>query len=271
MRSIAAALCESSLSESKSPKSWGTRSPCSAGGSCPARRTSSQPPAAFGRTAPPFALRAPQDFKLAARLLANPDRRLPRASTVRPDETQLRISSDYLGYDRLGAAPVLNVRGVNGLVKQQPLGVCEGGDRSGQPQRMRGWAALAWALGLSPRSASRPLAALGVSVSRMSVWRDVQEAEGICVPRNRPKIPNRFWDGCHFPQAPAAGIYRANVRRMPPFSRRASSRVLATARAKTFTRFRTAFRSPDRSSAATRRRLPTRRTAYSPASASPLA
>ena len=52
----------------------------------------------------------------------------------------------------------------------------EGIDRGGQTRRMRGWAALAWALGLSPRSASHPLAAFGVSVSRMSVWRDVQEA-----------------------------------------------------------------------------------------------
>ena len=41
---------------------------------------------------------------------------------------------------------------------------------------MRGWAALAWALGLSPRSASRLLAAFGVSISRMSARRDVQEA-----------------------------------------------------------------------------------------------
>ena len=49
-------------------------------------------------------------------------------------------------------------------------------DRSGQTQRMRGWAALAWALGLSLRSASHLLAAFGVSISRMSVWRDVQEA-----------------------------------------------------------------------------------------------
>ena len=44
------------------------------------------------------------------------------------------------------------------------------------PRRMRGWVALAWALGLSLRSASRILAALGVSVSRMSARRDVQEA-----------------------------------------------------------------------------------------------
>ena len=41
---------------------------------------------------------------------------------------------------------------------------------------MRGWVALAWALGLSLRSASRPLAAFGVSISRMSARRDVQEA-----------------------------------------------------------------------------------------------
>ena len=33
----------------------------------------------------------------------------------------------------------------------------EGIDRGGQTQRMRGWAALAWALGMSPRPASRPL------------------------------------------------------------------------------------------------------------------
>ena len=52
----------------------------------------------------------------------------------------------------------------------------EGVDRGGQTRRMRGWAALAWALGLSLRSASHLLAAFGVSVSRMSVWRDVQEA-----------------------------------------------------------------------------------------------
>ena len=49
-------------------------------------------------------------------------------------------------------------------------------DRSGQTQRMRGWAALAWALGLSLRSASRLLAAFGVSISRMSARRGVQEA-----------------------------------------------------------------------------------------------
>ena len=38
----------------------------------------------------------------------------------------------------------------------------EGVDRGGQTQRMRGWAALAWALGLSLRCASHLLAAFGV-------------------------------------------------------------------------------------------------------------
>ena len=49
-------------------------------------------------------------------------------------------------------------------------------DRSGQSQRMRGWAALLWALGMSLRSASDALAAVGESLSHASVWRDVQEA-----------------------------------------------------------------------------------------------
>ena len=62
----------------------------------------------------------------------------------------------------------------------------EGVDRGGQTQRMRGWAALAWALGLSLRSASRLLAAFGVSVSRMSVWRDVQRKRGETRAANRP-------------------------------------------------------------------------------------
>ena len=52
----------------------------------------------------------------------------------------------------------------------------QGIDRGGQSQRMRGWAALMWALGLSLRSASHALAAVGESLSHTSVWRDVQEA-----------------------------------------------------------------------------------------------
>ena len=42
--------------------------------------------------------------------------------------------------------------------------------------RLRGLAALSWALGLSLRSVSHLLSALGCELSRMSVWRDVQEA-----------------------------------------------------------------------------------------------
>ena len=52
----------------------------------------------------------------------------------------------------------------------------QGVDRHDQSQRLRGFAALSWALGLSLRSASHLLGALGSSLSRMSVWRDVQEA-----------------------------------------------------------------------------------------------
>ena len=52
----------------------------------------------------------------------------------------------------------------------------QGVDRSGQTQRMRGCAALMWALGLSLRSASDMLSAVGEPLSHVSVWRDVQEA-----------------------------------------------------------------------------------------------
>ena len=52
----------------------------------------------------------------------------------------------------------------------------EGVDRHDQSLRLRGLAALGWALGLSLRSVSHLLAALGCRLSRMSVWRDVQES-----------------------------------------------------------------------------------------------
>ena len=52
----------------------------------------------------------------------------------------------------------------------------QGIDRSGQSQRMRGWAALMWALGMSLRSAGDMLSTFGESLSHASVWRDVQEA-----------------------------------------------------------------------------------------------
>ena len=52
----------------------------------------------------------------------------------------------------------------------------EGVDSHDQSLRLRGLSALSWALGLSLRSVSHLLAALGCCLSRMSVWRDVQES-----------------------------------------------------------------------------------------------
>ena len=52
----------------------------------------------------------------------------------------------------------------------------EGVDQHDQSLRLRGLAALSWALGLSLRSTSHLLAAMGRELSRMSVWRDVQES-----------------------------------------------------------------------------------------------
>ncbi len=52
----------------------------------------------------------------------------------------------------------------------------QGVDQHDQSQRLRALAALSWALGLSLRSVSHLLGALGCDLSRMSVWRDVQTA-----------------------------------------------------------------------------------------------
>ena len=52
----------------------------------------------------------------------------------------------------------------------------QGVDHCDQSHRLRGFAALSWALGLSLRSASHLLGALGCELSRMSVWRDVQRS-----------------------------------------------------------------------------------------------
>ena len=52
----------------------------------------------------------------------------------------------------------------------------EGVDQHDQSLRLRGLAALSWAPGLSLRSTSHLLAAMGRELSRMSVWRDVQES-----------------------------------------------------------------------------------------------
>lgn len=52
----------------------------------------------------------------------------------------------------------------------------EGVDRHTQSKRLRALSALSWALGLSHRSVSHLLTALGCKLSRMSSWRDVQES-----------------------------------------------------------------------------------------------
>lgn len=51
----------------------------------------------------------------------------------------------------------------------------DGVDRHDQSMRLRGLAALVWALGLSHRSVGHVLGALGCELSPMSSWRDVQE------------------------------------------------------------------------------------------------
>ena len=56
--------------------------------------------------------------------------------------------------------------------RHYPAGV----DGHDQSLRVRGLAALVWALGLSHRSVGHMLCALGCELSRMSSWRDVQEA-----------------------------------------------------------------------------------------------
>ena len=51
----------------------------------------------------------------------------------------------------------------------------QGIDRAQQTQRMRALAAISWLLGLSYRGLSGLIAAFGISISRMTGWRDVQE------------------------------------------------------------------------------------------------
>ena len=56
----------------------------------------------------------------------------------------------------------------------------EGIGRGRQTARMRALAAIGWILGMSYRGSSRYLSAFGISLSRMSIWRDVQQrAEGL--------------------------------------------------------------------------------------------
>ena len=56
--------------------------------------------------------------------------------------------------------------------RHYPRGV----DHHDQSHRLRALAALSWVLGLSLRSVSHLLGALGCGLPRMSVWRDVQQA-----------------------------------------------------------------------------------------------
>lgn len=56
--------------------------------------------------------------------------------------------------------------------RHYPTGV----SRADQSERLKGLAAICWQLGLSLRSVSGVLGAFGVSLSHMSVWRDVQQA-----------------------------------------------------------------------------------------------
>lgn len=59
--------------------------------------------------------------------------------------------------------------------RHYPAGV----DRADQTQRLRKLVALYWVLGLSLRSVELALAPFGVSLSHMSVWRDLQEQAGL--------------------------------------------------------------------------------------------
>jgi transposase-like protein len=62
----------------------------------------------------------------------------------------------------------------------------EGVDRARQTARMRALAAIGWIFGMSYRCSSRYLSAFGISLGRMSIWRDVQQrAEGL--------EQERFW------------------------------------------------------------------------------
>ena len=67
----------------------------------------------------------------------------------------------------------------------------QGVDRHDQSQRLRAFSAMTWALGLSLRSVSHTLDALGCGVSRMSVWRAVQKAGENALAGLRRSAPGR--------------------------------------------------------------------------------
>ena len=74
----------------------------------------------------------------------------------------------------ISRVPVVRYRCVDcgGTFRSYPEGV----DRHTQSKRLRALSELSWALGLSHRSVSHLLTALGCKLSRMSSWRDVQES-----------------------------------------------------------------------------------------------
>lgn len=61
----------------------------------------------------------------------------------------------------------------------------QGVDRADQTQRLRKLAALLWVLGLSLRGVATALAAFGVQLSHMSVWRDLNEQAELLEQRRR--------------------------------------------------------------------------------------
>jgi transposase-like protein len=61
----------------------------------------------------------------------------------------------------------------------------DGVDQADQTQRLRKLASLLWVMGLSLRGVSTALAAFGVSLSHMSVWRDNQEHSELMEQRRR--------------------------------------------------------------------------------------
>ena len=66
--------------------------------------------------------------------------------------------------------------------RHYPVGI----DRARQTLRMRALAAIGWILGMSYRGSSRYLSAFGITLSRMSIWRDVQQ-------RADEMEQERFW------------------------------------------------------------------------------
>ena len=71
--------------------------------------------------------------------------------------------------------------------RSYPSGV----DGHAQSERLRAVAALSWALGLSHRSVGHLLTALGCELSRMSSWRDVQEAGKLAMGECKGRVSER--------------------------------------------------------------------------------